>query len=300
MILAGDFNFPNIDWHTVSPTLSDPHTLNFCSTVNDHFLSQCNFAPTRSVNGTANILDLILTTSPSLISNTPVIQDGFVSDHHPVLFGITVQRGRSCKSSQRQVYGFKKANLKDLNELFHWIPYAWNCAFLEDDVNSAAVNVTNLILAAADDCIPKFVVKKKLNPPWITREILELVKKKTKLWGRLKSEPSIQLHERFKKFRSETKKHIRSNYCKYLVKLSEYLKDNPRRFWSFHSIKTKSRRLPESVIYEEVSKRKPSFPNPMIWFMGILIKRKKPFLVALLLLQHALVKLRNFGEVKSQ
>ena len=256
VILTGDFNFPNIDWHTVSPTLSDPHTLGFCSIVKVHFLSQCNFAPTRTVNGTANILDLIFTTSPSLISNTQVIQDGFVSDHHPVLFDIKLQRGRSCKSSPRQVYDFKKANLKDLNELFHWIP--WNCAFLENDVNSAAVNVTDLILAAADDCIPKFVVKKKLNPPWITREVLKLVKKKRKLWGRLKSEPSIQLRESFQQFRSETKKLIRSNYRKYLVKLSESLKDNPRRFWSFHSIKTKSRRLPESVFYEGVSTRKPS------------------------------------------
>ncbi|PFX11497.1 Neuropeptide FF receptor 1, partial [Stylophora pistillata] len=87
--------------------------------------------------------------------------------------------GRSCKSSPRQVYDFKIVNLEDLYELFHWIP--WNGAFLEDDVNSAAVNVTDLILAAADDCIPKFVVKKKLNPPWITREGLRFVKKKRKL-----------------------------------------------------------------------------------------------------------------------
>ena len=92
-------------------------------------------------------------------------------------------------------------------------------------------------MAAADDCIPKFVVKKKLNPPWIAREVLKLVKKKRKLWGRLKSDPSIQLRERFKQLRSETKKLIRSNYRKYLVKLSESLKDDPRRFWSFHSIK---------------------------------------------------------------
>lgn len=85
-----------------------------------------------------------------------------------------------------------------------------------------------------------------------------MVKKKRKLWGRLKSEPSTQLRERFKQLRSETKKLIRSNYREYLVKLSESLKDNPRRFWSFHSIKTKSRRLPESVFYEGVSTSKPS------------------------------------------
>ena len=133
------------------------------------------------------------------------------------------------------------------------------------------------------------------------------VKKKRKLWGRLKSEPSIQLRERFKQLRSETKKRIRSNYRKYPVKLSESLKDNPRRFWSFHSIKTKSRRLPDSVFMREsvlenhLSRQIyliyisiQSFPNPMIWFMGILIKRKKLFLVVLLLLQHALAKLRKF------
>ena len=74
--------------------------------MNDHFLSQSNFAPTRTVNGTANILDLILTTSPRLISNIQVIHDGFVSDHHPVLFDIKLQRGRSCKSSPRKVYAF--------------------------------------------------------------------------------------------------------------------------------------------------------------------------------------------------
>ena len=106
MILTGDFNFPNIDWHSVSPTLSDPHTLDFCSIVNDHFLCQCNCSPTSS---------------RSLMSNTQVIQDGFVSDHHPLLFDIKVQRRRSCKSSPRRVYDFKKANLKDLNELFYWI-----------------------------------------------------------------------------------------------------------------------------------------------------------------------------------
>ncbi|XP_022778111.1 substance-K receptor-like, partial [Stylophora pistillata] len=124
------------------------------------------------------VLFLLFSLDSAMISSC-MIQDGFVSDHDPVLFDIKLHCGRSCKSSPRQVYDFKIVNLEDLYELFHWIP--WNGAFLEDDVNSAAVNVTDLILAAADDCIPKFVVKKKLNPPWITREGLRFVKKKRKL-----------------------------------------------------------------------------------------------------------------------
>ena len=38
--LVGDFNFPCIDWHSISPTSSDAHTLDFCSMLNDHFLVQ--------------------------------------------------------------------------------------------------------------------------------------------------------------------------------------------------------------------------------------------------------------------
>ena len=85
--LVGDFNFPCIDWHTISPTSTDALTLEFCSMINDRFLVQCNHIPTRISNGTANILDLILTT-PQFISNIEVQPDHFDSDHLPVAFDV--------------------------------------------------------------------------------------------------------------------------------------------------------------------------------------------------------------------
>ena len=65
--LVGDFIFPCIDWHTISPTSTDALPLDFCSLLNDHFLVQCNHSPTRISNGTVNILDLILTRTPTLV-----------------------------------------------------------------------------------------------------------------------------------------------------------------------------------------------------------------------------------------
>ena len=59
---------------------------------------------------------------------------------------------------------------------------------------------------------------------------LSWLKRRESCGDGLKSEPSIQLRDRFKQLRSETKKLIRSNYRKYIVKLSESLKDNPSRF----------------------------------------------------------------------
>ena len=44
------------------------------------------------------------------------------------------------------------------------------------DIRTERVN--ELLLAAADMCILTSTVKKKTNPPWITKEILNKIKKK--------------------------------------------------------------------------------------------------------------------------
>ena len=92
--LVGDFNFPCIDWHSLSPTSSDALTLDFCSMLNDHFLVQCNHILTRILNGSANVLDLILTRTPEFITNIEVLPDHFDSDHLPVAFDIKIHCGR--------------------------------------------------------------------------------------------------------------------------------------------------------------------------------------------------------------
>ena len=57
--------------------------------LNDHFLDQCNFNPTRILNeADGNILDLIPTKTPELVSNAEVLTDHFNSDHYPVSFNI--------------------------------------------------------------------------------------------------------------------------------------------------------------------------------------------------------------------
>lgn len=131
--------------------------------LNDLFLVQCNHIPTRISNGVANMLDLIMTRTPQLISNIEVLPDHFDSDHSPVAFDIKMQSGRSHESAPKQVHNYKKANLTEPNELLRYLP--WNCAFLEEDVDCCANKVKGLLLAAADMCIPLFSVKRRGNPP---------------------------------------------------------------------------------------------------------------------------------------
>ena len=85
---------------------------------------------------------------------------------------------------KRKNYNFKKADFTALNELLKYIP--WNCAFVEEDVDICTERVNDLLLAAADMCIPTFTVKKKTNPPWITKETLNKIKKKKKVMEKTK------------------------------------------------------------------------------------------------------------------
>ena len=117
--------------------------------------------------------------------------------------------------------------------------------------------INDLLLAAADMCIPTFTVRKKINPPWITKDILNKIKKKKRLWRKLKAHPSEALSSKFKELRRSVKRLIRSEYKRYLQHLSSQLKANPKRFWSYHSIKSKSKRLPEVITYNGRSVSKP-------------------------------------------
>ena len=84
----------------------------------------------------------------------------------------------------RKNYNFKKADFTALNELLKYI--TWNCDFVEEDVDICTERVNDLLLAAADMCIPTFTVKKKTNPPWITKEVLNKIKKEKKVMEKTK------------------------------------------------------------------------------------------------------------------
>ena len=48
------------------------------------------------------------------------------------------------------------------------------------------------------------------------------------------------------------KKLIQANNDRYLRSLYEKFKTNPKQFWSFYSLKSKSRRIPQAVSYENI------------------------------------------------
>ena len=124
---------------------------------------------------------------------------------------------------------------------------------LLNDLNDSVTKFQDLLLCATDRHVPRIIPRGRSRPPWITAEIMRLIRKKKALWKRMKTTSSPDLFMRFKQLRKQTKKCIATSYHQYLQSLSEKLKVHPKKFWSFHAIKSKTKRLPAVVTYKDRS-----------------------------------------------
>ena len=111
VIITGDSNLPSIQW-TENYVKANPqygYEINdaFIEMVNDKNLSQVVSEPTRF----DNTLDLILTTSPSMVTSCTV-KTG-MSDHICVINNINLKLRRP-KKTKRKVYLYKKENIKSI------------------------------------------------------------------------------------------------------------------------------------------------------------------------------------------
>ena len=107
-----------------------------------------------------------------------------ISDRKIVTFKVNVHPYHR-KSFERKFYDFNKADWSRLNELFKCIP--WHCAFLSDDINEIWNAWTDLFFIAVDECIPKQRKKKNRRAPWISSDIIKLVRRKKRLYKKAKN-----------------------------------------------------------------------------------------------------------------
>ena len=100
LVFVGDFNLPGTDWRRYTST--NGAFRHMAESMAAMGLKQMVKEPTRlATNGTANILDLVLTNKPSAITNVNVVGDEIMqmSDHRPITFTITTGEKKQQKRS---------------------------------------------------------------------------------------------------------------------------------------------------------------------------------------------------------
>ena len=108
--IAGDFNLPDIEWKGMSVLGSmypNRHNTFFIDIIQELALEQIVDFPTRQ----ENILDLVLTTHPSLVNKCKPLPG--LGDHDIVLIDANIEATRS-KTPKCKIFIWKLANLEDL------------------------------------------------------------------------------------------------------------------------------------------------------------------------------------------
>ena len=168
IILAGDFNCPNVAWDTatVPPLAPQRDVQELIKIQNDVQLSQMDRECTRE----DETLDLVFISHPSLIKSSVSILG--ISDHNIVVTDFDIKPTRTQKQP-RKVYQYRKADWTGLNQELAPLPNKLQqMADQDESVESLWKMFHSTVMSATEQFIPSKLVRYKPHyQPWITREI---------------------------------------------------------------------------------------------------------------------------------
>ena len=147
--IVGDFNLDTLNWQNYTAT-SNVQT-SYLNLFLDLGLTQIISEPTLKCG---NILDLLLTDSPLLVTNQKIHSPGaFIkSDHSPISFTLSSLIARR-KAITRKIFNFKKANWKTLNNDLKRVD--WHYLLSSEEAHTGWELFKNKFLILCDKHIPK-------------------------------------------------------------------------------------------------------------------------------------------------
>ena len=181
IIVAGDFNCPNINWDTLSVERGAPDREVQQALIDfsiEHGLQQMQRQPTRD----NNLLDLIFTTNPSLVKASSSVPG--ISDHAMVVTDIDIIPNY-VKQKPHKVYQYSKASWDVINtDLGNLHTELINLE--KQDIDSLWEHVKKHIFGVIEKHIPSKLSKKRKSLPLFSHKLKRLVKKKARLYKHAK------------------------------------------------------------------------------------------------------------------
>lgn len=226
ILLAGDFNLPNIDWHTFS--LHSAHSID--NTIFDivftfDLLQMVNNF-TRVQGAVCSILDLFFVSGAIRNAITCEVTNG-ISDHKAVLLSLS----NVYPDHKNGVHLFPNFSRADDESILDML------AFYFDDFRNSTCNVNDLWLSfrgIVSECIQRFVptiAKSSVHRnPWISRETLRLQRRLKRL--KVKARTNVTLKSIVEGTSEQLKQKIICDKEKYYgTILPSFIKTSPERFW---------------------------------------------------------------------
>ena len=235
IILGGDFNACDIDWHTHQGTPNStmgPLCETLLTFLSDFFLTQCQKDPTRE----DSVPDLFCTNKPGLVKSTSTIPG--ILDHDIIAADCDI-RARHTRKAPRKIHMFSKADwtkLKEESKIF--------CDdFLQRHVDRSVEENYSALKQHLTDIINKYIPSRtsssRFNLPWMNTTLRRMCRKKQRLYNTAKAP------NRWAKFKAHKCDTLKALRCARWLYINNILQlgldsDNSKPFWntSNHNART--------------------------------------------------------------
>ncbi|CAG2220727.1 unnamed protein product [Mytilus edulis] len=211
--LGGDFNLGGIDWNNYSikqKAYNSKQCQQLIDICQDNYLEQVVTKPTHYTETSQSTLDLFFTNNSSLVNKTEVIPG--ISDHEIVYIESNL-KPRRAKKQPRKVFLYKKANTEQIKEKI-------NNIHLNDITNLENLTMDELwdnfktkVLKTMEESIPtKMINNTKQKLPWINKEIKSLIRKRNKLFKKMKTDSHSKINKQYRETKKLLQKETRKAY----------------------------------------------------------------------------------------
>jgi Endonuclease-reverse transcriptase len=173
-LLFGDFNLPNINWE--AGTANGPGQIDILEACHEKFLEQLVTFPTH-LKG--NCLDLLLTNTPDRVQEVENVGRLGSSDHY--MLSVTMQVGKKRECSDRLVKNWWKADWTKMREELS--AENWSCTETMS-AEEAWQHLRGKLERLIEAYVPNKPRGSQGRPPWMTRTILQEVRKKRRMWAK--------------------------------------------------------------------------------------------------------------------
>lgn len=183
IILAGDFNCPDVNWNSGAVPPGAPERTvqeSLVEITTAAYLTQIHEEPTRE----DNILDLIFTSNPSLNKSSKSIPG--ISDHSIIVADFDIHPHRT-KEKPRKQYLYSKAKWEDLNSEVQQLSGVISTMREEgSSVDDMWTCFKSSLMAAVERYIPSSLRRSNYGLPWVNRKIRKLLQHKKRLYNQAK------------------------------------------------------------------------------------------------------------------
>ena len=221
-LLVGDFNYPRINWLNRT---CDGKGSDFLEMIDRKFVAQHVECSTH-ING--NTLDLILSSHEGMVMDVAMEGRLGSSDHEIMVCSVEVNMKRGIGGARKR--DWRKA---DFERMRLELDVDWETLLGDKSTDEMWVYIRDGIKNAMERCIPWNQANGRKKPVWMSRNIMNMISRKKKMWKKFKESGTEADKRCYKKAENGVKKTIRNAKNNYEKKIAKEGKRNPKQFYSY-------------------------------------------------------------------